>query len=347
VMNVPSMGTGDMRRSGFLDGLMLVMVGALLGGCGSPQVYPSRSGQELPELFENHAVMDDGFRLPVTHWKPDADCQATVLALHGLNDYRNAFQSTGQYLAAQGIRVLAYDQRGFGDTDGSGKWHGSERMIADLRLMANLVRTRFPDCPLYVMGESMGGAVVLAGAGDLGASVAGLILVAPAIWSRDSMPIYQRALLWLAAHSIPEHRLTGKGLSLQPSDNIEMLRALGRDPRVIKATRVDVLYGVTNLMDQAVRATRILPDAGTLFLYGERDDIIPKAPTCQLLKRLPISPEQRLQVALYQDGYHMLTRDLQAERVLQDIAVWMLGAPGTGGVLAGGRDIDGFCSGVT
>ena len=31
--------------------------------------------------------------------------------------------------------------------------------------------------------------------------------------------------LWLAAHTLPSKQLTGKGLDIKPSDNIEMLRA--------------------------------------------------------------------------------------------------------------------------
>jgi alpha-beta hydrolase superfamily lysophospholipase len=324
-------------------GMFVLVALYLLSACASPYDRPAGAVQETPYLGVDFAIMDDGFRLPVTHWEPATQCRATILALHGLNDYRNAFQSTGEYLSAHGIRVLAYDQRGFGETSGFGEWHGSERLIKDLDLMITLVQKRFPDCPLYLLGESMGGAVVLAGAGELRERVAGLILVAPAVWSRDSMPLYQRALLWLAAHSFPDRRLTGKGLDLHPSDNIEMLRALGRDPRVIKETRVDVLYGVTNLMDQAVYAGHEQQLASTLFLYGERDDIIPKAPTCRLLQQLPVETDRRLQVALYENGYHMLTRDLQAERVLEDIVAWVTEVPDGNRLTR--NNVEQFCSG--
>jgi len=139
------------------------------------------------------------------------------------------------------------------------------------------------------------------------------------------MPYYQRALLWLAAHTVPGKQLTGEGLELRPSDNIEMLRALGRDPLVIKATRVDVLYGVSNLMDNALLASSKL-NSDVLILYGKNDDIIPKQPTCQWLKSLPADAERSTYTMIYENGYHMLTRDLQADTVLHDIADWLLSA---------------------
>src|SRR3546814_5012683 len=90
----------------------------------------------------------------------------------------------------------------------------------------------------------MGGAVVVAAlAGPQPPEAAGAILVAPAVWGRSTMPFHQRAALWLSARLFPSARFSGRGLGIQASDNIEMLRALGRDPLFIKETRVDAIHG--------------------------------------------------------------------------------------------------------
>jgi alpha-beta hydrolase superfamily lysophospholipase len=284
--------------------------------------------------------MDDGYRLPLSVWPPTQtySCRAVLLALHGLNDYRNAFADVGPYLAERGVTVYAYDQRGFGESEGAGYWHGWQRMVDDLQGMITLLRRTHPDCPLYVLGESMGGGLVLAAQREKSLDVSGEILVAPAVWSRDTMPWYQRAGLWFAVHTLPGKRLTGEGLDIHPSDNIAMLRALGRDPKVIKATRIDVLYGVTNLMDVAASVPTARLD-NSLLLYGAHDEIIPRQPTCQLLNRLQQAPESSL-VRLYPQGYHMLTRDLNARVVLEDVAGWLL-SPDT--LASDGEAIDGFC----
>jgi acylglycerol lipase len=266
--------------------------------------------------------MEDGYRLPLSRWEADGNTRAVVLSLHGLNDYSFAFDNLGQYLAFHGITVIAYDQRGFGNTDGVGVWHGSERLSADLVTMTALLRQRYATVPLYLLGESMGGAVVLTSLASAPLDVDGIVLVAPAVWARSSMPYYQRAALWIAAHTIPDTQLTGEGLNLQPSDNKDMLRALGSDDLVIKSTRVDVLYGISNLMDNAMLASNIVP-GNILLLYGKKDDIIPALPTCELVERLSHNGTTRLSAIIYEQGYHMLTRDLQAAVVLEDIATWI------------------------
>lgn len=302
---------------------LLLFFPLLLTGCAQPYIYKPDSDPVRPVLHDGFALMEDGFRLPVTAWKPDSTSQAVILGLHGMNDYRKAFEKLGQYLSARDITLYAYDQRGFGETRGAGYWHGQETMIRDLQTLIKLLRRKYPQQPLYVLGESMGGGLAIAAQSHATLDIDGYILVAPAIWSRDNMPFYQRLLLWAAVHTVPAKKLTGEGLELKPTDNIDMLRAWARDPLVIKATRVDVLYGVTNLMDSAVAATPEF-QGKVLALYGKHDEIIPRTPVCKLLESFSANPATRLKTRIYRQGYHMLTRDLNAAAVWKDIATWVL-----------------------
>src|SRR3546814_11549638 len=125
----------------------------------------------------------------------------------------------------------------------------------------------------------MGGAVVLAAlAGAKPPAVEGAVLVAPAVWARSTMPLHQRAGLWLGTHLFPWAKFSGRGLGIQASDNIEMLRALGRDPLFIRETRLDRVYGVVNLMDAAHAAAPELP-VPTLMLSGAQTEVVPAETT--------------------------------------------------------------------
>jgi alpha-beta hydrolase superfamily lysophospholipase len=273
-----------------------------------------------PKIENEYFVASDGSQLPVRSWLPkDIQVKAVIVALHGFNDYSNFFASPGSYLSRQGIACYAYDQRGFGGAPGHGLWPGIEAYAHDLSGFVREVRKRNPNVPLYVTGESMGGAVtIVAMTGSKPPDVDGVILVAPAVWGRETMPWYQRWLLAVASHTLPWLKVTGKGLNISASDNIEMLRSLGRDPQVIKATRIDTLYGLSNLMDEALlRAEKLqLP---TLVQYGENDQVIPKKPMLQMLGKMPKTTRK----AFYEHGYHMLLRDLQGEKPLADIVAWI------------------------
>ena len=283
-------------------------------------IAPGPAVQE-PTLAADHLQMADGAILPLRSWAPAGKPRAVILALHGFNDYSKAFEAPGAYFARHGILTYAYDQRSFGDAPNTGIWPGTEALTADLRNAARLVRQRHPDLPLILLGESMGGAVIMTAMAERPLPEAsGVVLVAPAIWSREVMPPWQRTALNIAAHSIPAMQFTGGDFGKVPSDNIAMLRRLSRDPKVIKWTRVDAIYGLSNLMDAAYDAAPAL-HGNVLILFGDKEDILPEAAMRQFEMRLP-KAECGIRLVSYRSGFHMLLRDLKAETVMRDIAAW-------------------------
>ncbi len=294
----------------------------ILGAC-APRVQDFQPGLLGAKIQSNYFVSEDGKLLPMRSWAAIDTPKAVLVALHGFNMYSGYFDEPATWWAGRGITTYAYDQRGFGAAPQARIWGGAGAMAADARAFLTLVAKRHPGLPVYLLGDSMGAAVaVLAMTGpDVGmeqVKVAGIILVAPGLWGGRAMHPVLRFGLWLSAHTMPWNTANGSGLKRRASDNTPMLQALGRDPLVIRNTRIDVVYGVTNLMGLAYDAAPGLKRP-TLMLYGERDEIVPYGPVEQTIARLP---EPRT-LALYPEGWHMLLRDLQAEAVWSDIASWI------------------------
>jgi len=284
-----------------------------------------------PQITGEVLVARDGAKLPLRHWDAEgAAPRAVIVALHGMSDYSNAFDMPGKVWAKLGITTMAFDQRGFGRSDQPGIWAGGDIMRADLSDAIAAARARYPGVPVFALGESMGGAVVLTAlASDSPPAADGIILVAPAVWSRADMPLTYRAALFLAAHLLPgmilSNNAAGRVVTIVPSDNVEMLRALARDPLFQKKTRTDTLFGLVNLMDEARSAPeRISSAPPILFLYGAKDQIIPAKPTQAVIVELG----GKAKVKRYENGYHMLLRDLEGEQVDRDIADWLFGLAG-------------------
>jgi alpha-beta hydrolase superfamily lysophospholipase len=303
-------------------------VATLLSACAAPNFQKFTETVSNPALEDNYFIAHDGEHLPIRTWKSNNPRpRAIIIAVHGFNDYSNFFKAPGSYLAKKNITTYAFDQRGFGAAPKPGLWPGVTALTNDLMCLTSLIQARHPEIPLYLLGESMGGGVVMVTlkkareqGQELGLS--GVILSAPAIWGRQFMPWYQTTALWVAAHTLPRTKLTGQGLKITASDNIAMLRALSSDPLVIKKTRIDAMYGLTNLMDQALESAWELNEP-LLVLYGKKDEVIPRKPTMEMLTRLPEKAKATRKIIFYGNGYHMLMRDLQAETVWRDIISWI------------------------
>ncbi|HEX2152103.1 MAG TPA: alpha/beta hydrolase [Stellaceae bacterium] len=287
-----------------------------------------------PSFTEREFIASDGTRLPLRKWLPRGPVKAAVLALHGFNDYSYAFEIPAKTWAARGIATYAYDQRGFGGAPDGGSWAGEGRLAVDAITAIRVLRRTYPGRPVYLLGESMGGAVaILAATGTMSGVVAGtegmpraeadgVILSAPAVWGRATMDLLPKAALFLAVRFFPTKVLSGRGLGIRISDNDAVLRQMASDPLVIKGTRVDAVYGVVDLMDSALEAAPLL-DVPLLLMYGARDEVMPRRPIAEFVAHLPAEPRQPRRLAYYPAGYHLLLRDLKGGIVATDIASWI------------------------
>ena len=303
---------------------------ARLAGIGTPRAAPEPN--PIPRFAGTSFVAADGQVLPLRKWLPargtgEDAVKAVILALHGFNDYSNAFEGPGEAWTKRGIATYAYDQRGFGAAPERGFWPGRAALAADAATASQILRRLYPGVPLYLLGDSMGGAVaVVAMTGESGTPVPdvdGVILTAPAVWGRATMDLVPLLALWAGVRLAPGLTLTGRGLEIKPSDNIPMLRALSRDPLVIKETRVDTIYGLVDLMDAAFDSAPLL-DVPLLVMYGAKDEIVPKTAIRHFVGGLPPECRRHAKLAWYKEGYHMLLRDLEGAIVVADVASWVL-----------------------
>jgi len=276
-----------------------------------------------PVMAANVVQSIDGALLGLQSWHAE-DPKAIIIAVHGMNDYSKTFALPGAWWAEQAaITTYAYDQRGFGRSPDFGRWVGGDTMIADLRAVILAVRARHPSLPIYVLGHSMGAAVVMAAEAQAPLAVDGFIFAAPGVWGGRAIPIPYRLSLNMAAAIAPAKTLTGERAGRQASDNIEILREMYRDPLVIKETRLDAVLGVVRVMGAGYGAADEV-SGDILYLIGEKDDVIPLKAMEKTASRL----RGDVDVRRYSDGWHLLFRDLQGETVWRDVADWVDGHEG-------------------
>ena len=308
-----------------LSAVLAALLAIGVSGCAS----------ERPTIRQDAAVVppdlvftaDDGAVLPGRVWHAMGPERGVVLAVHGFGDSRDAWEHSAPRLAARGFTVYAYDQRGFGAAPGRGHWAGTDRMVADAAEVAEAVQRREPPgMPLTVLGESMGGAVLMVASAEgawqrHGAAVADTVLLAPAVWGRAQMNPLLVASLDVADTLDPNRKLTGREIALHvdaSDDRAELLR-LARDPLTLNGASLATIGGLVDLMTRAQAASGRL-QGPVLFAYGAKDDLIPPAATAAAWATLPRDDRR----AYYENGYHLMLRDLDHRAVDEDIASWAL-----------------------
>jgi acylglycerol lipase len=260
----------------------------------------------------------DGLELFRQTWRPPVS-RGVLVNVHGLGDHSGLYPALPEYLVPRGWAVHAFDQRGNGRSPGR---RGHVRRWADYRAdvecLLDVVRGEEPGRPIFLLGNSLGGLVVLDFALARPGAVRGVIAVAPPVGRVGTSPWLLRlgrilAVVW------PTFTLeTGLDLS-----------GLSRDPAARAAILSDPLFhrrGSARLASELLAtAAAVRRAAGRfpvplLLLHGGADRMVSSESTSAFAARVGHTDSRHIE---YPGAYHALFADLDSGRVLGDLETWM------------------------
>lgn len=109
-------------------------------------------------------------------WGTASEAQAIVILVHGLGANSGWFEALGRRLKVRGLFTASYDQVGFGKRANQ-VFQGYQQWLDDLACVYNYFQKQYKDKPIFIMGNSMGGVVAMAGGPRLNPQ--GLVLFSP------------------------------------------------------------------------------------------------------------------------------------------------------------------------
>jgi alpha-beta hydrolase superfamily lysophospholipase len=121
-------------------------------------------------------------QVPCRAWVPQKIApKAVLLCVHGLGLNSESFQEFGKQMQADGIATFAVDVRGFGTWM---KLKGKQKCdfnscLSDVVQALTVLHTAYPNKPIFLLGESMGGAIAMRVAAEHQDLVDGLISSVP------------------------------------------------------------------------------------------------------------------------------------------------------------------------
>jgi alpha-beta hydrolase superfamily lysophospholipase len=245
----------------------------------------------------------DGLSLHWREWST-ASGVGTVLIVHGLGEHSGRYEALAHDLNAAGWRVVAYDHRGHGQSEGKrGVIAADDSLLQDLAAVVRHLRcpaAAVAQGPLVMLGHSMGGAVASRfmapgtdgpdrGRGepawrDAAQGVDGLVLSSPAL--QVPMNAAQRLLLAATASTLPNLAM---GNGLEPE-------WVCRDPQVVAAYTADPLVHdriSPRLVGFMVNAGRTVRERAaqwrvpTLLMWAGADRCVDPAGSAEFAARAP------------------------------------------------------------
>ncbi|MGB3674607.1 MAG: lysophospholipase [Candidatus Nanopelagicales bacterium] len=247
---------------------------------------------------------------------------ANVILLHGYGDHSARYGAVAHKLNGAGFSVYSMDFQGHGRSGGGrGYIHSFNDFVFDAKTLIETLRTRDSRTPLFLMGHSIGGLVIVnaLASPQLAEHVAGAVVLSPTVAVEGTPPDLVVQALEAAAAVLPNipagHVDPGK-VSTDPVTVAEY----ETDPFVLHK-KIGLRAGV-QLIRGAQFALKLAGDVATpvLVLSGTRDELALPAGTQELYDRLA-SPDKTL--TKYPDSSHELLNDVDAAQVVTQIQSWI------------------------
>lgn len=275
--------------------------------------------------MRNHGCFtaQDGTDIYWHAWLPEASPSAVVVIAHGAAEHGGRYGRLAEALTRIGCAVYAIDFRGHGRSGGRrGLIDRMQNAMNDLGTLMEQVRTAHPECSVFLLGHSMGGAIAV---GHVLTSTlprpAGLILSGPALSLQGvSAPLVLVArLLSMLLPALPLHQVDASAVSRDTAE-IEAYRAdplayTGKIPARTVVELVDLIGTLPQVYDRLT--------VPLLIMHGSDDRLIPVSGS-QRLHADAGATDKTLHV--YDGLYHEIFNELPADRsrVTEDLCDWLL-----------------------
>ena len=257
-------------------------------------------------------------------WLPAGPPRAAVLVVHGLAEHSGRYDATARGLNDAGFAVHAVDYRGHGRSEGRRVHVDSvDEYVADVRAALAEVHRRQPRAPVFLLGHSQGGLVVLemALAGPAVEGIAGIVVTSPFLGmhpaSRPS-PVVRataRVLRRVAPRlPLPTH-VDVRTLSRDPAVG----EAYARDPLVSHAASAGWLHAVERAQRHVRDCAPLLRLPALVMASGEDRLVDPDAARAFAMS----APPALVQFVWWDAFFHEMLNDAGKERVLARIVRWL------------------------
>ncbi len=308
-----------MKRHTFILSMSLAIGAA---ACGTPYV-PARVPQEVaqPDGTKHEQGQLEGVGKTTLYWQSwqptKASKRGVVVVVHGLKDHSSRYADFAHELNAKGYGVYALDLRGHGNSAGARvatMLFDDYVMDYDMFLTRGMLAARVP---VFVMGHSMGGAIVTLHSIMYHPHVRGMILSAAAL---DPGVSGAKIDATNATDAVfPDFDVFDLDVN-QFSRDPEVVRGVRRDPLVYQGaatahTAAELIGGI-----QAIDATMESVEVPLLILHGKADQVTPPAGSKMLFERAS-SKDKTLE--LYGNMVHDLLHEPEKAAVTKDIVAWL------------------------
>ncbi len=259
------------------------------------------------------------YNLYFQSWRPAGKPQAVVAIVHGFGEHSSRYTHVANEMVRRHMAVYGFDLRGHGRSPGQkGHIDAFAEFREDVAAYLKMITRQEPNCPLFLLGHSLGGLIVLNYALHYPNGLSGVVASGPHLADPPVSPVLVKIGQMLS--SVWPTFSINAGLDTQAlSRDAQEVQAYENDPLVHgKATpRLSTELATAVEWTQA-HASEFQPPL--LIIHGDADTLTNPAASYHFYENVK-SPKKTY--ISYEGGYHESFNDIHRERVLTEVGQWL------------------------
>ena len=244
----------------------------------------------------------DGERLFWQSWEPsEGPSRGVVSLMHGYAEHSSRYDHVAAALCRAGYAVMAIDARGHGRSTGKrGYVDDFDDYVLDFDLLKLHTADRWPDLPLFCLGHSNGGLIVLRYALRDPERVTGYLVTSPMCGMAVEVPFHKSILAGIAAKVWPSLALPS-GVKASDISHVERVcRKYADDPLVFSTATARWFVSARRAMANTYeRAPEI--EAPCLMLIAGSDELVDPRASEEVFHRMGSNDRE---MELYPEIYY-------------------------------------------
>ncbi len=248
--------------------------------------------------------------------------KGTIVCLHGLGLHSKSFSGFADKINPFGYSVIGLDVRGFGSF---AMEKGLDRLdldsgLEDLAASVSLFRDHSPNTPIFVLGESMGGALAVQLAAKYPDYVTGLVSAVPS--GRRFKSASTGLLVGIKLLEDKNKPIEiGKKIIEQSTVNQQLRDVWMNDPGARLKLSAEELVRFNEFMNQTEKVAREIKQTPVIIFQGFKDHLVKPEGTIALYGALA-TPQKDL--VLVGDREHLIFEEGQSPNdIVRMLAAWL------------------------
>ncbi|KAM8829724.1 monoglyceride lipase isoform 1-T1 [Synchiropus picturatus] len=284
---------------------------------------PRLSPQGVPYRDLPHIVNADGQHLFCRYWEPDSTPRALAFISHGAAEHTGPYDEIGQKLKEMSVLAFGHDHVGHGQSEGGRlEIKDFHIFVRDLLQHVDLMKSRHPGLPVFIVGHSMGGAISILSACERQSDFAGLVLIGPLVNVSAEMAtpfkVFVVKVMSVLAPNLPIGSIESKLVSREP----KAVAQFESDELVYKG-RMRVSFGMQLMAACASISEKMSSMTFPFYILHGSDDKLCDIEGSKSLHEKAASKDKKIKI--YEGAYHVLHHELPevSESVLKEITSWI------------------------